>query len=59
MADISEGMKTAIEAYDFNAIIQTLYHFCNADLSSFYFDIRKDRLYCDIPIGSSAALAVR
>lgn len=49
MADISEGMKTAIEAYDFNAIIQTLYHFCNADLSSFYFDIRKDRLYCDIP----------
>lgn len=49
MADISEQMKGYIEGYDFNAVIQMLYHFCNSDLSSFYFDIRKDRLYCDIP----------
>lgn len=49
MADISESMKKSIEEYDFNAIIQMLYTFCNADLSSLYFDIRKDRLYCDVP----------
>ncbi len=49
MADISAQIGKDIENYDFNGIIQTLYNFCNADLSSFYFDIRKDRLYCDAP----------
>ena len=49
MADLSTQMKKSIEDYDFNGIIQMLYNFCNADLSSFYFDIRKDRLYCDAP----------
>jgi isoleucyl-tRNA synthetase len=49
MADLSGQMKKSVEDYDFNGIIQMLYNFCNADLSSFYFDIRKDRLYCDAP----------
>lgn len=49
MAAISTKIKDCIEEYDFNEVIMTLYHFCNADLSSFYFDIRKDRLYCDSP----------
>ncbi len=49
MADISTAIKKKIEDYDYNGIIQTLYNFCNSDLSSFYFDIRKDRLYCDTP----------
>lgn len=49
MAAISADIKKDIEEYDYNRIIQTLYNFCNADLSSFYFDIRKDRLYCDTP----------
>jgi isoleucyl-tRNA synthetase len=49
MADVSLRLKDYLETYDFNGIIQTLYNFCNADLSSFYFDIRKDRLYCDVP----------
>jgi isoleucyl-tRNA synthetase len=49
MADISATVKKKIEDYDYNGIIHTLYHFCNSDLSSFYFDIRKDRLYCDLP----------
>ncbi len=49
MAAISAKIDTCIKDYDFNEVIQTLYHFCNSDLSSFYFDIRKDRLYCDVP----------
>jgi len=49
MADISTRVKKSVEEYDFNEIISLLYNFCNADLSSFYFDIRKDRLYCDTP----------
>jgi isoleucyl-tRNA synthetase len=34
-------------SYDFNPIYQALYNFFIVDLSSFYFDIRKDSLYCD------------
>lgn len=49
MAQISAEIRSDIEDYDYNNIIQTLYNFCNSDLSSFYFDIRKDRLYCDTP----------
>lgn len=49
MAAISAKIKHCIEEFDYNEIVQTLYHFCNSDLSSFYFDIRKDRLYCDLP----------
>jgi len=49
MADLSEQVDKLIENYDFGAIIQLLYNFCNSDLSSLYFDIRKDRLYCDSP----------
>ncbi len=49
MAEISTSIRNDIEDYNYNGIIQTLYNFCNADLSSFYFDIRKDRLYCDTP----------
>ena len=49
MAAVAAQIDDAIEAYEFGDIIHTLYHFCNSDLSSFYFDIRKDRLYCDAP----------
>ncbi len=49
MAGVSAKIDACMADYDFNEIIQTLYHFCNAELSSFYFDIRKDRLYCDTP----------
>lgn len=33
--------------FDFNPLFQALYQFCIQDLSQFYFDIRKDSLYCD------------
>ncbi len=49
MAALGEKIDQSIESYDFNAVIQSLYSFCNDDLSSLYFDIRKDRLYCDAP----------
>ena len=34
-------------AYDFQRVFQTLFQFATVDLSAFYFDIRKDALYCD------------
>jgi isoleucyl-tRNA synthetase len=42
-------IRQAIAAYDFNEYVRALVEFCNEDLSAFYFDIRKDRLYCDDP----------
>ncbi|MDC3061704.1 isoleucine--tRNA ligase [Candidatus Pelagibacter sp.] len=37
--------------YDFHNLYKELLNFCTVDLSAFYFDIRKDTLYCD-PINS-------
>jgi isoleucyl-tRNA synthetase len=37
--------------YDFHNLYKDLLNFCTVDLSAFYFDIRKDALYCD-PINS-------
>ena len=34
-------------SYDFADFYNTLHQFCTSDLSAFYFDIRKDCLYCD------------
>lgn len=39
------------EQYEFGRIAQALHNFCANELSAFYFDIRKDRLYCDTPDG--------
>jgi isoleucyl-tRNA synthetase len=33
--------------YDFNRVFGALFNFCTNELSAFYFDIRKDALYCD------------
>ena len=33
--------------YSFQIVFQVIFHFCTNDLSAFYFDIRKDVLYCD------------
>jgi isoleucyl-tRNA synthetase len=42
-------VRAAYERYDFNTALKQVSEFCNAELSSLYFDIRKDSLYCDKP----------
>ncbi|MCC7393566.1 MAG: isoleucine--tRNA ligase [Sphingomonadaceae bacterium] len=42
-------IRTAIADFDFNTYVRALTDFCNDDLSAFFFDIRKDCLYCDAP----------
>ena len=49
LAELDGKLRTAIETYDFDAYIRSLVDFCNEDLSAFFFDIRKDALYCDGP----------
>ena len=39
--------KECTQAYNFQAFYSALHHFCSADLSAFYFDVRKDVVYCD------------
>ena len=40
-------VREAYHDYDFNRAFNALFNFCTVDLSAFYFDIRKDALYCD------------
>ena len=40
-------LENNFEKYNFHTIYKELLNFCNSDLSAFYFDIRKDTLYCD------------
>jgi isoleucyl-tRNA synthetase len=46
---LDSTLVQAIECFDFNTYVRSLSEFCNEDLSAFYFDIRKDSLYCDAP----------
>ena len=39
--------KGYFQNYDFHNLYKELLNFCTVDLSAFYFDIRKDILYCD------------
>ena len=47
LAETEKELDECIERYDINKYFSTLYMFCANDLSSFFFDIRKDCLYCD------------
>ncbi|AKM08936.1 isoleucine--tRNA ligase [Croceicoccus naphthovorans] len=49
LGDVDATLRTAIDDFDFNTYVRTLVDFCNEDLSAFFFDIRKDSLYCDAP----------
>jgi isoleucyl-tRNA synthetase len=49
LAELDLRVRDAYENFDFARVIATLTTFLNADLSAFYFDIRKDALYCDAP----------
>ncbi len=47
LAQLDATLKQAVLDYDFNTYVRALTDFCNEDLSAFFFDIRKDALYCD------------
>ena len=47
--ELDQRMRQALETHDWTGFYPDLHAFCSADLSAFYFDIRKDSLYCDAP----------
>ena len=44
---LDHNFKNYFKNYDFHNLYKELLNFCTIDLSAFYFDIRKDTLYCD------------
>ncbi len=47
LGGVDAALRKAVDDYDFNDYVRTLVDFCSEDLSAFFFDIRKDCLYCD------------
>jgi isoleucyl-tRNA synthetase len=58
LSQIDAVVREAYAAFDYKTVVASLTHFMNTDLSAFYFDIRKDVLYCDPPssVARKAAL---
>ena len=42
-------LRSSCDNFQFHALFTELHNFCAGDLSAFYFDVRKDALYCDRP----------
>jgi isoleucyl-tRNA synthetase len=47
LAELDQLVREGYQAFDFKRVFHALLNFCVNDLSAFYFDIRKDALYCD------------
>ncbi|WP_275789204.1 isoleucine--tRNA ligase [Pararhizobium gei] len=47
--ELDQLLRKAYDDFDFKRITRALTDFANVELSAFYFDIRKDTLYCDAP----------
>jgi len=47
LAELDQVVREGYAAYDFQGVFRALFEFATLDLSAFYFDIRKDALYCD------------
>ena len=53
LAELDPLVREAYEAFDYKKVVSLLAQFMTSDLSAFYFDVRKDTLYCD-PLSSLA-----
>ncbi|MGH6783677.1 MAG: class I tRNA ligase family protein, partial [Sphingomicrobium sp.] len=49
LAELDGEIRDAYENFDYKRVVARLTVFLNTDLSAFYFDIRKDTLYCEPP----------
>ncbi len=56
LAELDGEIRQAYGTYEYRRVVSALSNFMNADLSSFYFDVRKDTLYCE-PYSSEKRLA--
>lgn len=58
LGELDVTLRSAVSDYSFHTFYSALHNFCATDLSAFYFDVRKDALYCDVS-GSKRRRAAR
>jgi len=58
LAELDEMVRKGYDNFDFKRIARTLLDFKVIELSAFYFDIRKDTLYCDAPSSTRRKAAI-
>jgi isoleucyl-tRNA synthetase len=60
LAELDGTVRKAYATYDYKKVVSVLAQFMNTELSAFYFDVRKDTLYCEAPssLKRRAALTV-
>jgi isoleucyl-tRNA synthetase len=60
LAELDGEVRKAYAEYDFRKVVTVLSQLMNTELSAFYFDVRKDTLYCEPPssIARKASLTV-
>jgi isoleucyl-tRNA synthetase len=54
---MTEKVVKAYEGYEFHVVYQAVHHFCAVEMSAFYLDILKDRLYANAPADASRRAA--
>tara|TARA_R110002124_G_scaffold11597_11_gene55215 strand:+ start:4194 stop:7100 length:2907 start_codon:yes stop_codon:yes gene_type:complete len=47
LAELDEVVREGYASFNFQSMFQAVFNFATVELSAFYFDIRKDALYCD------------
>jgi isoleucyl-tRNA synthetase len=58
LAEHAAIVRTAYAEFDYKTVVASLAAFMNTELSAFYFDIRKDTLYCDPPSSTARKAAL-
>jgi isoleucyl-tRNA synthetase len=53
--ELVKTVRSAYERYEFHSVYRAIYNFCVVDMSNFYLDIIKDRLYCGDDADRAAA----
>jgi isoleucyl-tRNA synthetase len=59
LAELDARLRQAVGDFDFNSYTRLIADFANNDLSAFYFDIRKDVLYCEVNPATGSQSAKR
>ncbi len=49
LTELDARIRASVQSYDWTGVYPELHNFCATDLSAFYFDVRKDAIYCDRP----------
>ncbi len=57
LAELDVTVREGYKSFDFQGVFQSVFNFATVDLSAFYFDIRKDALYCDPADGQTRRAA--